>query len=253
MLASDHPRNYDRHRIARLDTQFRRADKGRVQANRLWNNYMYYPLKALKERTDLTGDRIISELRRLAEAEPSRWDANRIHQLENEYAAQKTREYVDPKIYRKMLKREEKWNERDIHILGATYFSRGWLELAKIFRYKSKEVQTELRELHDKNPGSWDIGRIAELEDESLKYSVKEIRESTGYYAPEYHLRVSPERAFTRRVGLPRRPEIDSLIEQGMNKSQIAKKVHLSAQAIAQYIKSRNLTEMYNTIRRQSR
>jgi hypothetical protein len=259
-LESSHPEEYDKARISELLSQFnKKAVNGRF-VRQLREYYMDYyltptsnPFQLLKDETGEKEGKIIAELRRLAEEEPSRWNSARIDELGRWYDSEKEKEeakaHIDIKVYQRMLKRERKWTERDTQILGAVYLTHNWLELAKIFRYKSVEAHLKLRELHRKEPGSWDLDRVVELEEESLAHSIIDIRSYAGYYAPTYHTKATVRGNVRRRVTLPRKPEIDALIENGLNEAQIAERVKVSSQAINQYIKRRNLGEIYQIIK----
>jgi len=128
--------------------------------------------------------------------------------------------YQKRKIVRQRL---SEWTDRDIAILANTYFTRSYEELDNIFAYKKEKFHTKLRELYEQDKDAWDIDTITELEYEYMEYEYKKIK---------------------------RRPEIDKLIEQGLNQVEIAEQMGISRQAVSAYIRTSDLRAGYHRIQK---
>lgn len=210
----------------------------------LLDNYDTNSLDYLSQIIGRSEEKIVSKLYDLARKNLNGFDAKRAKDIANQYHREMRRQYRNelrnadlekrivpikkPKneVYKRMLVKERKWSERDVTILANTYFSHSWIELIKIFRLKSKEVCIKLKELYNQEPDAWDIGRIVELENDSKKYTLEEVRSIVGYCRP---------------MIVQRRPEIDRLIKQGLSLRNIAEKLGVTYQAISQYKVSRDI------------
>jgi len=198
----------------------------------------HYASKSLDELAEILGRGkygITEKFRRLLKKDKREWNKKRIAyfnaELMREYLRshpekveennRRDRErYQKRKIVRQGL---PEWTDRDIVILANTYFTRSYEELDNIFAYKKEKVHTKLRELYEQDKDAWDIDTITELEYEYMEYEYKKIK---------------------------RRPEIDKLIEQGLNQVEIAEQVGISRQAVSAYIRISDLRAGYHRIQK---
>lgn len=269
-LAEEKPRKWDINRVKSLHNELAREysrERFPRRKSRLWTeeeiqilkeNYLDKSSEELSEIIGRGKYGVVGKLKKLHIKIPDEWDIGRIRalysKLMREYMQshpEKQRDYdtrrkTKENIYHKFLEREKEWNERDLDVLRGVYSTHNWMELTKIFRLKKEGVHVKLRALYEEDESGWDLDRIVELENESKKYSLEDIRREVRYYAPARG--VKNGLSFNAR-----RPELDELIEQGNNMNQIGKKVKLSRERIRQYINSRDLREWYDEIQKKKR
>ncbi|MBW2974387.1 hypothetical protein KY366_01595 [Candidatus Woesearchaeota archaeon] len=223
-------------------------------------------LRRLEKIIGKTGSGMIQKLQKLYEDNPDEWDKKIIDSLYSQYMG----EYRDSRkkrgrlrsikkkkskygmIHERFLQREKEYNGIDIRILRIVHLTHNWLELARIFRYKRVEVHIKLRELFEiEGGGTWELGRILELENQADDYPIIRIKKAFGYSDSMMGIQVplgyyAPA---SSRKNI-RRPEIDSLVREGLNSKQIMEELKIPYMVLYTYLHSRGLFPLYKAIQR---
>jgi len=238
-LRKEDPENWDTERINSWTTQLARAKRKELYPHRIsrfWTeeeiiklheNYLNKSIDELSEILGRRKDGIFYKFRKLLQQDKREWNKKRITYFNTERMREYFRSHPEQveKHKRRTRERNQKrkiagkglpeWTDRDIAILANTYFTRSYEELDNIFAYKKEKVHTKLRELYEQDKDAWDIDTITELENEYIENKYKKIKR--------------------------RRPEIDKLIEQGLNQVEIAEQMGITHQAVSTYIRTSDL------------
>jgi len=241
-LRKEDPKNWDTERIKSWRNQLARERKKKLYPHRISNfwteeeiiklneNYLNKSIDELSEMLGRSKSGIFGKLLKLSKQDKREWNKKRI----TYFNAERMREYFRSRpekleeYKRRQRERDQKrkiarqgspeWTDRDIAILANTCFTRSYEELDKIFAYKKEKFHTKLRELYEQDKDAWDIDTIKELENEYKKTK--------------------------------RRPEIDELIEQGLNQVEIAEQMGITRQAVSEYVGTRDLRAWYRGIQK---
>jgi len=143
-------------------------------------------------------------------------------------SSNKAKDYTDRIRYRK------EYSYKDRKYLKEHYLDEDWRELQERFGTKEVPVHIKLIEMHLEKPDIFKRSRVARIAKQANLSLLEELRLKC--------LRDHLPKEFSP---LPRYQTIDSLIDKSINANQIAKKLHLSKQAVFQYINSRGLRPYY--------